>query len=83
MTLTDTLAMHSTAAWDRDYDHAGEHSNDLPLRGIVPIARRNAGPSGMLAECGHCGILLDMRKRAATAHVVECERDNRPYAFGR
>lgn len=73
-TLNDLAAM-----WADAPDFTDDVSNDYRERSI---AARNARQVNPLAECGHCGRILDPRKRTAARHVAKCERENRPYAFG-
>lgn len=69
--------------WAAAPDFTDDVSNDYRERSIEPIMRRNSRAVSPLAECGHCGRILDPRKRSATRHVVKCERENRPYQYGR
>lgn len=76
------------AMWAQHPDATTDASNDYAARSLDAheAAERNARNVAALraqAECGHCGRILDMRKRSATKHVIACEQATRPYAFGR
>lgn len=74
-------------AWEQHPTFTDDRSNDYQDRSIaVEAAERNARNVQALkaqAECGHCGRILNMRTRAASKHVIACELEHRPYAFGR
>lgn len=68
------------AAWEQ-IEFREDDSNDYRMRGDTEVyARRNRSAGRSLAECGHCGNVVDLLTE--TAHVVACERKHRPYAFG-